>query len=341
MITAGRNIISSSDLLVQLEVSQLVKSLKCPKDEVKKLIEQMRTVRGLSVDSYNSLKRNLPYFVCSVFTPLYRRTENFAYTLYFVLDIDHLSRKGLVLSELREKLQQDDRVLMCFTSPSGDGLKVMFELKEKCYDAGTYKLFYKLFATSFSLQYNLQQAVDTKTCDVTRACFISYDPDVYFNPLAECIDLEKIVSENNDQQKWDLLQEVKTGKVAEEEVIVEEEQLDKTINKENMDKIKEYLGTARQKMAIKSKVDVYVPEILNDILDELKSFIMDSGVELVEAINIQYGKKLRFMYQDKEAETNLYYGKRGFSVVETPRSGTDAELNALMADMVRTYVNTL
>jgi hypothetical protein len=47
------------------------------------------------------------------------------------------------------------------------------------------------------------------------------------------------------------------------------------------------------------------------------------------------------VYQDKEAETNLYYGKRGFSVVETPRSGTDAELNALMADMVRTYVNTL
>ena len=82
---------------------------------------------------------------------------------------------------------------------------------------------------------------------------------------------------------------------------IELEQHDKTINKENMDKIKEYLGTARQKMAIKNKVDVYVPEILNDILDELKLFIMDSGVELIEAINIQYGKKLRFMYQHKEA----------------------------------------
>ena len=110
--------------------------------------------------------------------------------------------------------------------------------------------------------------------------------------------------------------------------------------KEEVKKLIEQMRTYISTLLLIAIFCLAVPEILNYILEDINSFIMDSGLELIEEISIQYGKKF-FMYQDKEAETNLYYGKKGFSVVETPRSGTDAELIELMADMVSTYVNTL
>ena len=43
----------------------------------------------------------------------------------------------------------------------------------------------------------------------------------------------------------------------------------------------------------------------------------------------------------KKAEVNLFYGKRGFTVVKSPRSGTDATLNGLLADTVNTIISEL
>ena len=39
-------------------------------------------------------------------------------------------------------------------------------------------------------------------------------------------------------------------------------------------------------------------------------------------------------------EINLFYGKRGFSVVQSPRSGTSDELNRLLADLITSYLLT-
>lgn len=341
MITAGKNITSVSDPLVHIDVQYLVSAIKNPKEDVKTLVEQMRIIRSLSKERYNAVKRQLPYFVCANFIPLYRKIENFAYTRYFVIDIDHLSDKGMLIADLRQKIQSDSRVMLCFSSPSSDGLKVMLKLKEKCYDAGVYKLFYKLFVESFSKQYNLQQMVDSKTCDVSRACFISYDPEVYYNPSPETIDCDEFVSESNSQMNWDLLRQVKhADKEAQNQDPTTLKEKD-DISVDTMDKLKELIGSVKQKVANKTPKYVYVPEILNDVVNDLCGFIKDSGLQLMESINIQYGKKLRFMYDGKEAETNLYYGKRGFSVVASPRTGTDKELNYLAATLIQTFVNTL
>lgn len=342
MITLGKCITSASDELVKLPMHELYNQIKNPSSELKSMIEQMRLVRNLSKDSYNAVKKQLPYFVCGIFSPAFRKTENFAYTQYFIIDIDHLSEKGFSVQQLKETLKNDSRVVMCFVSPSGDGLKVMIMLNERCYDAGKFKMFYKLFVSSFSAQYKLQQIIDAKTCDVTRACFLSIDPDVYYNPLAEEIDLNAVVKEGNSQEMWDLFHDVKKGKqITEEDVFVSIDEMDKNLDENTMERIKTFLGTAKQKVKDAMPRYVYVPEILNDIMADFAEFIKDSGVIIKEVIDIQYGKKLRCAYEGREAETNLYYGKKGFSVVETPRCGTDRELNALVADLMRTYVNTL
>ena len=90
-----------------------------------------------------------------------------------------------------------DRVVLSFLSPSEDGLKVFFKLKERCYDSGLYSLFYKAFLLEFSKQYVLHQVIDTRTSDVTRACFVSVDPDAYYNPDAVQVDIRAFIDMDN------------------------------------------------------------------------------------------------------------------------------------------------
>ena len=82
-----------------------------------------------------------------------------------------------------------------------------------------------------------------------------------------------------------------------------------------------------------------MPEQLNEIVDNLKSFIEKTGIIVTEIINIQYAKKIRAQLGQKHAEVNLFYGKRGFSVVISPRQGTHDELNEALADLVHQFVN--
>ena len=76
------------------------------------------------------------------------------------------------------------------------------------------------------------------------------------------------------------------------------------------------------------------------IRDSIKSYIEETGLQVSEVINIQYGKKLRVSLGLKQAEVNLFYGKRGFSVVISPRRGTNSELNDLVAELLRSFIDT-
>lgn len=74
------------------------------------------------------------------------------------------------------------------------------------------------------------------------------------------------------------------------------------------------------------------------IIDELVAYIQDTGLVVSEIIDIQYGKKIRICMGTKQAEINLFYGKKGFSVVKSPRSGTNGELNDLTAQLIQSYI---
>ena len=88
----------------------------------------------------------------------------------------------------------------------------------------------------------------------------------------------------------------------------------------------------------KEKKDVFVPIILNDIIPELQEFVQNLGLTVTNITNIQYGKKINFSLGKKLAEINIFYGKRGFSIVQTPKSGTSVELNELAAQCVNDYL---
>ena len=305
MISFGTNIQSNADMLQKVPVKYLYDSLRHPRPDIVSSIRQLRIVRELDNKQYSLLKRKLPYLVCGMFNPPYRRTENFAYTEYFIIDIDHLSEKGLSLADTRKRIEKDTRTVLSFVSPGEDGLKVLFKLKERCYDSGLYSLFYKSFLAIFSEQYALQQVVDIRTSDVTRALF---------------------------EQKRKQEQQEK-----EQETLSKAENRPSDPDSTAMERIKQLLNPKPHK----EKPPVYVPKELNDIIADLKSYIEQTGVIVPEIINIQYGKKIRFEMGLKKAEVNLFFGKKGFSVVQSPRSGTNAELNRLMAELVTTFIDGL
>lgn len=276
MLLFGTNIQSAADELKKLQEEYLYNSLRNPKPAIVATIQQLRIVYSMDAKGYAQLKRKLPYFVCGQFNPPFRRKENFAYTESFILDFDHLSSKQLSLKAIRDSIIQDKQVMMCFTSPSEDGLKVMFRLKERCYDAGLYSIFYKAFAATFAMRHNLTQVTDSKTSDVARACFISIDPDAYFNPDPIPVDINAYIDETNPDSLFKMKHEQDENDKVAKKSDDEQTPLPKDPDKDVLDRIRMKLNPKAQP---KTELHpAYVPERLNEIISELKLYIEETGL---------------------------------------------------------------
>lgn len=326
MIMAGKNVTAKDDQLQKIKIDYLYHKLINPDTEIEARIRQLRIIRDLDVRQYSMLKRQLPYVVCGIFNPPIRHSENFGYTEFFIVDIDHVGHKNINISELRKTMQADERVVLSFLSPGEDGLKLLFRLKERCYDPGVYSLFYKLFVLSLSKQYQLEQVIDARTCDVARACFISIDSQAYFNANAIEVDMNTFMNTHNNDELFSLRKKA-------------DALLNNTVQRHNDQKGPDNDALMQIKQLLNPKAAVpkreaFVPEQLNVLMQILEPLIQNAGVQLYEVQNISYGKKLKMKMGLHEAEINLFYGKKGYSVVVSPRRGTNDELNALMAQLI-------
>lgn len=86
------------------------------------------------------------------------------------LDFDHLNGR---LKEFKERLSKNEFIHAAFVSPSGDGLKVLVKIpaSEK-----THARSCKALASYFC-----EETLDNFE-DVSRVCYESWDPDIYYNP---------------------------------------------------------------------------------------------------------------------------------------------------------------
>lgn len=328
----GTQLLSSADRLVAVDETFVYNMLVNPSEGFCRQMEQLDAIRMIDEKQYKLAKRSLPYIVCGSFSPEFRRTENFINTDCFVVDIDHLSDKGLDVQAVRNILHQDSRVVCSFVSPSRDGIKVLFGLKEKCCDSELFKLFYKMFIQRFSTEHGFEQAIDSRTCDVTRACFLSIDKDAYFNPQADLVDIDEFLHADDMQFLLDMnrtmkFEDVNQSKSDAEEVIVYSDPDDET-----MAMIRQTLSL--RKRPVVPKPEVYVPDELNMIIDRVVNGILQTGIEVSDIIDIQYGKKIHVKLGIHFGEINLFYGKNGFTVVQSPKRGTSPKLNQLAAEII-------
>lgn len=337
MIMFGSNIQAADDPLNKMQESELYHLIVHPEPHVEAKIRQLRVAYQIAPKQYAEQKRTLPYVVCGIFNPPFRNTENFGYIESFVLDIDHLSSKDLTIDAVKARIRNDERILMSFTSPSEDGIKVLFRLRERCYDAGLFSIFYKEFLRGFSEQYQLEQVADKRTSDVTRACFLSVDTEAFFNNECEPIDMGIYVQSSDSLAIFDLM-----AKQKREEKEVLSDNVEVAVadpDKEIMDRIKQCLNPNTK--SLKKKQDAFVPDQLNMIIEDLVAYVENTGLVVSDIVDIQYGKKIKVSMGMKLAEINVFFGRRGFSVVKSPRSGTNAELNELTAQLIQSFIYQL
>lgn len=344
MISYGQQITSAYETLSPIGINEFYQQIQNPQPDTAALIRQLRTVKEVDAKQYGQLKRKLPYYTCGIFYPAHRNTTNFAYTEYFILDIDHLTEKGLALGSLRQRICADTRVLMAFASPSMDGLKVMFHLSQQCTDPAVYSIFYRKFAYQFSMQYGVEQAIDMRTCDVTRACFASHDPEAYYNPDATPINYSDYVRDDDSMTFSQALREAEniSQQAIERDDTPPEElmPLQSDPCDEVMANIRAILNPRRARLD-QQPLPVYVPAQLEEITEDLCQYIANTGVEIVQVRSIQYGKKIQTRIGSKAAETNVFFGRNGFTVVMSPKRGTDPDTNAMIAELIESFFDTL
>ena len=95
-----------------------------------------------------------------------------------ILDFDGYPGDKELKSD-RANLQADKYCLACWVSPSGKGLKMLVRIPETT-DNDTYKAHFNAIQ-----EYYKNSFFDTVTSDIARACFVSFDPELFTNYNAE------------------------------------------------------------------------------------------------------------------------------------------------------------
>jgi hypothetical protein len=90
-----------------------------------------------------------------------------------VLDFDHIQN----LTEVKQKLQNDDHTFLLFTSPSGDGLKLV--VKHDLEDPLKWKYLYFEFESYYLNTFGL--ITDKSGKDICRMCFLPFIENLYRN----------------------------------------------------------------------------------------------------------------------------------------------------------------
>ncbi len=339
MLYLGKHLTIPGDPLQPFSVLKIYNAIINPNGKIADLVRRLQKIQAIDPNKYRKMKTQLPYLVCAQFQPCIRRKENFLKTERFFLDIDHLSQHDIDQKTLKNKLQTDPQVEMYFTSPGGDGLKILFRLANPITDRNYYAIFYKKFCLQWSKNYQLTTAVDIKTNDVSRCCFVSYDPKAYFNKDPLSIVAEEYLPKNNFQDFLKVEQEVKQQ---EKEQLQEKQEkgissnpVQNEIEEDTLEAIKKRVGQRIRKS--KPSKQYYQPEELASIEAELKNLLAEVGGKLAQSSPLNYGRSIKVTAGKHWAELNIFYGKKGATVVKTTKTGSNAELAATIYQLIRDY----
>ncbi len=146
----------------------------------KKQIEKLREclVQGNQA-GFERLKKSLPAFTPSGSFAGGRKLEYLQqYSGFVILDIDKLNTDKLL--KAKEAATQSKYCYACFTSPSGKGLKILVKVSS---EKENHKTAFLQLQSHFEKLLNVE--IDKSGKDITRLCFVSFDPEIYINSNAD------------------------------------------------------------------------------------------------------------------------------------------------------------
>lgn len=139
--------------------------------------QQIENLRILPKQEYDTEKRKL-HAILFAGTAV-NRTDNDIQkpSGLMVTDYDHLPDQEY--KRIWDKLTKDKHTVLAFRSPSGDGIKCVVSIPNSSKDE--YRKRFKAYAEYI----NESEYFDIKNSNISRLCFVSYDPDLYENYEAE------------------------------------------------------------------------------------------------------------------------------------------------------------
>ncbi|MCX2473546.1 PriCT-2 domain-containing protein [Pedobacter sp. MC2016-05] len=145
-------------------------------DRYKEPVEALRATDDKARRTF--LKSTLDYFTFSgIFK---KRTEKglIKHSNIICLDFDDVD-----VANAKNIIVATNFTLACFTSPSGTGVKALFRIDGAKHSESFAQA--EVFFEQFGL------VLDKSGKDIPRACFVSHDPEAYFNPKAALFKLNK------------------------------------------------------------------------------------------------------------------------------------------------------
>lgn len=150
-----------------------------------------RLLKEGNFKAYDSAKRGLPAFTPSARFVGGRKMQYMVkYNSIIVLDFDKLSEDELI--RIKEIICLCYYTLACFVSPSGNGLKVLV-----CVSTGAGEHLNAFISVQQYYMALTGVEIDSSGKDITRLCFVSMDPELYYNPGATVFDPIK-----GDEDMW-------------------------------------------------------------------------------------------------------------------------------------------
>ena len=319
LLSFGQQITSAADALQAISLGDLTRQILTD-TTLQASTTRLRKLALLDVEAARTLKTRLPYVVGSVFgegQPTRRTTETFVSAGYFILDLDQCADlNGCVPDAIRA----DESVALAFVSPSGTGLKLFFQLTEPCTNPRQFATAYRNFATDFGVRHRWTKSVDLRTSDVTRACFLAHDPSAHYNPDALTVDWRVWLTDADGFSVTDDPDATIT--------VTRKPASERPVDAVAYGKVMRQINP--NTTAVRREKQVHIPAELLALEPVVRDLCQSLNWELRAVENLNYGLKFGIRQGLRSAEVSVYWGKRGFTVVRSPKTGTDPAFNDLL-----------
>ena len=173
MITIFKNIFDTSDPM-WIDIYAALKRIK--DGNKKELILSIR--KETEKQARNQLKKRLPSICFSGRFSERVDSKIIEHSGYICLDIDELTTKQITSN--RALIEKDTHTFSCFVSPSGNGLKVLLKIPNSIEEhKNIFRAIKKYYQDTFDI------TLDESGVNISRVCYESYDPDLFYNPDSE------------------------------------------------------------------------------------------------------------------------------------------------------------
>ncbi|PCH69129.1 MAG: virulence protein E [Bacteroidetes bacterium] len=174
-----KNPITNTHPYQEINLSQLYEVIHNPK-YFKERTEKLRNIENEDGQQIYK-RRNFDYVTFSGTFTYHNDRSLSAHTGYICLDFDEIDDCG----DLKQRLLKDEEVEteMLFISPSGGGLKwiVQVDIQHSIEECKEDHLSY-FEALEYHILDTYDIPIDKSGKNVSRACYIPHDPDVFINP---------------------------------------------------------------------------------------------------------------------------------------------------------------